>query len=101
MPRRITETEVRHVAGLARLAVSDAEVAQYVRQFEVILEYFDQLNKLDTTDVPPTAHPLPITNVWREDVEKEGCTAEDALANAPQRWESYFQLPKVLDQDAE
>jgi len=92
----LDEEQVRHVAQLARLRLSDSEVADYAKQLSAIIGYVDKLNELDTTNVPPTTHPLPIHNVFREDVVLEGCGREQALANAPDAQDSFFRVPKVL-----
>jgi len=97
---QLDESAVRHVAHLARLHITDEEVARYGEQLSHILDYVRQLNELDTKDVPPTAHPHPLTNVLRDDVVRPCWTGDQALANAPQRQESFFSVPKVLDQES-
>jgi aspartyl-tRNA(Asn)/glutamyl-tRNA(Gln) amidotransferase subunit C len=99
MTTSLDETAVRHVAHLARLTVSDAEVARFSQQLSVILQYFEQLEGLDTTNVEPTAHPLGITDVLRDDVVCNPLSTDAALRNAPQHQDQLFQVPKVLDQD--
>lgn len=96
----LEESDVRHVAHLARLTVSDEEVARYAGQLSAILDYMEQLNELNTEDIPPTAHPLPLANVMRDDVVRESTPTDAALSNAPQRQESFFRVPKVLDQES-
>jgi aspartyl-tRNA(Asn)/glutamyl-tRNA(Gln) amidotransferase subunit C len=95
----LDESAVRHVAHLARLAVSDEEVAHFTGQLSSILRYMEQLNELDTADVAPTAHPLPVANVFREDRVREPWTPQRALHNAPDRQGGFFRVPKVLDQE--
>ena len=99
MPKSIDESQVRHIAHLARLKLSDAEIAQFGEQLGAVLQYFEQLNEVDTDGVEPTAHPLPVTNVYREDVPVEPLGVEKALANAPARETPFFRVPKVLDQE--
>jgi len=94
----IDAEQVRHVAHLARLKLTDAEAARFGQQLSAILGYIEQLNELDTSDVPPTAHALPIHNVFREDTVTNSLAPEIALANAPQREGDFFAVPKVLDQ---
>jgi aspartyl-tRNA(Asn)/glutamyl-tRNA(Gln) amidotransferase subunit C len=65
-----------------------------------ILAYVEQLNEVDTQDVPPTAHALPVKNVFREDVPGKCLTPDEALANAPARDGNFFAVPKVLEQDS-
>ncbi len=97
--RALDESAVRHVAGLARLNITDAEATAYATQLSRILDYVAQLNELDPSDVPPTAHPLPVSNVFREDEVQPSWTPGDALRNAPGHDRDYFQVPKVLDQE--
>lgn len=100
MAQRIDPQQVRHIAHLSRLKLSDDEIARFGGQLSDVLDYMQTLNELDTTNVEPTAHPLPIRNVLRDDVQGEPIGAEKALANAPARAEDYFKVPKVLDQDS-
>ena len=97
MAKKIDEQQVRHVAKLARLELSDEEVAQFSGQLSSILEYIEKLNELDTDSVEPLAHCLPVNNVFRDDKVTESLKTEDALANAPQSYEEYFKVPKVLE----
>ncbi len=94
------EAAVRNVARLARLKITDAEAALFTSQLSKVLEYVEQLNEVDTRDVPPTAHPLPVSNVFREDVVRPSLTTEQALHNAPDRRDGFFRVPKVLDQES-
>lgn len=96
MADQLTETEVRHVAKLARLKVSDQEVKTFTVQLGAILEYVAQLQQLDTTDVEPLAHALPVRNVFRDDEIQPSLSNDQALANAPQRDGEFFSVPKVL-----
>ena len=97
MSKKIDESQVRHVAKLARLDLSEAEVAEFSGQLSSIFDYIEKLNELDTDSVEPLAHCLAVHNVFREDVVKESLDIEDALANAPQRHDEYFKVPKILD----
>ena len=85
MSEKLTEAKVRHVARLARLNCTDEEIALFTSQLGAILDYVAQLEELDTTDVEPLAHCLPVHNVFREDVVKPSLSNDEALANAPQR----------------
>ncbi len=100
MPGKIDEAQVRHIAMLSRLELSDDEVAAFSDQLSDILGYVEKLNELDTEGVEPTAHPLPLRNVLREDEPGEPLAVDDALANAPERAESFYKTPKVIDQDS-
>lgn len=97
MEKKIDEAQVRKVAKLSRLDLSDDEVGRLSGELSAVVEYIEKLNELDVDGVEPLAHCLPIHNVFREDVVKESLSNEDALANAPQRHEEYFKVPKVLD----
>jgi len=97
--KKLDGATVRHVARLARLSVSDEELARFAEQLSSILDYVAQLNELDTTDVPPAAHPLPVKNVFRADEVREPWDAERALSNAPDRQNGFFKVPKVLEQE--
>ena len=96
---RITKKDVEHVARLARLALTEEEKERYTAQLESILEYIDKLNQLDTSQVPPTTHVLPLSNVWREDIAEPTRLglAEDILKNAPESEGSYFKVKKVIE----
>jgi aspartyl-tRNA(Asn)/glutamyl-tRNA(Gln) amidotransferase subunit C len=100
MSNKISEAEVRHVSHLSRLKPTDEEVQLISEQLSDILAYVEQLNEVDTTDVQPTAHALPLRNVLRDDVPAAGLTPDRALANAPRREGQFFAVPKVLDQDS-
>ncbi|MHC4698425.1 MAG: Asp-tRNA(Asn)/Glu-tRNA(Gln) amidotransferase subunit GatC [Planctomycetota bacterium] len=99
MSSSLDEAAVRHVAHLARLEISDEEVRRYADQLSAVLGYVDQLNELDTTDVPPTTHAVPLSNVFRDDAVRASLDAECALSNAPQQQDGFFRVPKVLDQE--
>ncbi len=96
----ISESDVRHIAHLARLNPMDDEVKLFATQLSAILQYVEQLNEVDTTDVPPTAHALPVHNVFRADEPHRSLSPDEALANAPQRDGQFFAVPKVLEQES-
>jgi aspartyl-tRNA(Asn)/glutamyl-tRNA(Gln) amidotransferase subunit C len=89
----ISREEVLHVANLARLALSEEEVARFQEQLSAILEAVGKVRELDLADVPPTSHPLELTNVARDDDARPSLTAEEALANAPDREGTLFKVP--------
>lgn len=97
MDRKIDEALVRKVARLSRLELTEAEVAEFTGQLSAILDYMAKMNELDTTNVEPLAHCLPISNVLRADEVKESLGTEKTLANAPQRDGQFFKVPKILD----
>ena len=96
----IDETQVRHIAKLARLHLSDAEVRLFAHQLGDILDYVRQLQTVDTTGVEPLAHALPLTNVLRPDAPHRTFDTATALRNAPAREGPFFRVPPVLDTGA-
>lgn len=78
---KLTKEEVKHVAHLARLAITEEEAEKFAEQLGKITEYVQTLNELDTTNVEPTSHVLPIVNVMREDVAEKGLDREKVLLN--------------------
>ena len=90
---RITKDEVLHVARLARLELSDDEVAKFQEQLSDILEAVSKVSELDLSDVPPTAHPLEIQNAWAEDEPHESLTHDEVFANAPDLDDDHFRTP--------
>ena len=93
----ITPEEVRHVALLARVGLSDDEVSRFQGQLSNILDYFQRLQEVDTENVPPTAHTLAMDNVMRDDEPRPSFDKEDVLANAPQREEDLFRVRAILE----
>src|SRR3954447_7836433 len=89
-PASISRDEVAHLANLARIDLSDAELDHLAPQLSVILESVASINGIAGDDVPPTSHPLPLTNVFRDDVVVPGLTAEQALAGAPEQEQQRF-----------
>jgi aspartyl-tRNA(Asn)/glutamyl-tRNA(Gln) amidotransferase subunit C len=89
----ISPEEVRHVAQLARLKLTDEELARFGEQLSAILDAVGKVSELDLSDVPPTAHPLDLANVWAEDVPRPSLAVEETLANAPDRDGSFFRVP--------
>lgn len=94
---KITMQEVEHVARLARLELNEKEKEKMRAQLDSILSYIDKLNELDTSGIEPTSHVLPLTNVFREDEVRPSLSQEGALANAPDRHELLFRVPKILE----
>lgn len=97
MSEKIDQAQVRKVARLARLELTDAEITEFTGQLSAILDYMEKMNELDTENVQPLAHCLPITNCFREDCIKESLGTEKTLANAPQTNGNFFKVPKILD----
>jgi aspartyl-tRNA(Asn)/glutamyl-tRNA(Gln) amidotransferase subunit C len=94
---RITKDQVKHVAHLARLSVSEEEVELFTEQLDAIIGFAEQLNELDTEGIEPTTHVLDVKNVLREDVVKKSLTTEDALKNAPDEQDGQVKVPSILE----
>lgn len=94
---KITKADVDHVAMLARLEFAEDEKAEMARQLSRILEYMDKLSELDTEDVSPTAHAVPLRNVLREDGARPSLHPEEALRNAPERDGAFFRVPRITE----
>ncbi|MER3425386.1 MAG: Asp-tRNA(Asn)/Glu-tRNA(Gln) amidotransferase GatCAB subunit C [Nitrospiraceae bacterium] len=94
----ISREEVEHVAKLARLEITEEEKNTFSRQLSGILTYFEQLKKIDTTGVDQTATVLEQPGVLREDQVRPSLPAQQALANAPERGDGYFLVPKILEE---
>ena len=96
MSARITREDVAHVARLARLSVSEEELERFTGQLAAVLEHAEDVAALDTEGVPPTAHPLPIENVLRDDVVRPSLDRAEVLAAAPAVEDDRFRVPPVL-----
>ena len=96
MDAKISKQEVRHVALLARLELSEAEEERMTGQINSILKYMDKLNQLDTTDVAPTTHAIQLQNVFRPDLAQPPLDRKESLANAPGTDGVNFVVPKVI-----
>ena len=92
----ITRDEVAHLADLARIDLSDAELDHLAPQLSVILESVASISGVAGDDIPPTSHALPLTNVFRDDVVVPGLTAEQALSGAPAQEQQRFSVPRIL-----
>ncbi|MGH7359517.1 MAG: Asp-tRNA(Asn)/Glu-tRNA(Gln) amidotransferase subunit GatC [Candidatus Rokuibacteriota bacterium] len=95
---RITLAEVEHVARLARLDLAPDEKERMRGQLDAILGYVEQLRRVDTTGVEPTAHVLPLVNVLREDEVRPSYPVEAVLANAPEPEDGQFRVPRILEE---
>jgi len=94
---KITKDEVLYVADLARLELDDAAIETYADQIDTILEYVDQLKAVDTEGVRPTSHAIFLTNAFREDEERAHLDRDTALANAPEKEQGNFIVPRVIE----
>lgn len=100
MTERITRDDVVHVARLARLALSDAEIETFTVQLADVLAHAAEVAALDTTGVRPTAHPLPVLNVLRPDVPEPSLARDEVLGEAPEAENGRFKVPPVLGGEA-
>lgn len=94
---KITREQVEHVANLARLNLTEEEKEQMTTDMEAIIGFADQINGLDIADVEPTAHVIPINNVFRDDVVAPSMDREKLLSNAPNQENGCFSVPKVME----
>jgi aspartyl-tRNA(Asn)/glutamyl-tRNA(Gln) amidotransferase subunit C len=94
---KILKEEVEHVGRLARLALTEGEKELFSQQLSSILTYVEKLKELDTTQVEPTTHVVPLQNVFREDKVEPSLAREAALSNAPERTEGFFRVPKIIE----
>ncbi len=96
MATRISTADVAHVARLARLALTEDELERFTEQLGAVLDHARDVEALDTGDVPPTAHPLPLANVLRDDVVRPCLDRAEVLAQAPSVEEDRFRVPRIL-----
>jgi aspartyl-tRNA(Asn)/glutamyl-tRNA(Gln) amidotransferase subunit C len=95
----ISRDELAHLASLARIELSDAELDHLAPQLSVILESIASIRDVASADVPPTSHALPLTNVFRDDVVRPGLSAEEALSGAPEVEDQRFKVPHILGEE--
>lgn len=94
---RISKDQVKHVANLARLAITDEDAEKFQKQLENMITYAEQLNELNTDDVKPTSHVLDMKNVLREDKPGKGLPVEEVLKNAPDHKDGQIRVPAILE----
>jgi aspartyl-tRNA(Asn)/glutamyl-tRNA(Gln) amidotransferase subunit C len=92
----ISRDEVAHLARLARLAVTDAELDTFAGQLDVILESVASVSEVAAGDIPPTSHSVALTNVFRDDQVRPGLTQQEALSGAPAAENGRFRVPRIL-----
>ena len=97
MTEKLSHEEVKHIAQLARLGVSDADVEKFSKQLSNILEAFEVLEQIDTTEIPPTSHPVAVRNILRDDAVRSSFPPDEILSNAPQEEEGCFRVRAVLE----
>jgi aspartyl-tRNA(Asn)/glutamyl-tRNA(Gln) amidotransferase subunit C len=96
---KITPEALKHLAKLARLELSDDELATYATQLEVILESVDKIREVAAADVKPMSHAVGLTNVFRKDETKPSLDREEVLAQAPAAQDDRFRVPRILDEE--
>lgn len=94
---RISIDQVKHVAHLARLAISEKEAEKLTQELDAIITFAEQLNELDTENVEPTSHVLDMKNVMREDVAGKGLPREEVLKNAPNHQNGQIKVPSIIE----
>ena len=94
---KLSSKEVEHVALLARLELSGQEMERLTSHLNQIMGHFEKLQELDTSQVEPTSHSIPVRNVFREDVAGPSMTVEEVLANAPEAKDDQFVVPQVVE----
>ncbi|HEY8339818.1 MAG TPA: Asp-tRNA(Asn)/Glu-tRNA(Gln) amidotransferase subunit GatC [Egibacteraceae bacterium] len=94
----LSTEDVRHVARLARLALSDDEIESLRGQLSDILAYAEKVGEVATSDVPPTSHAYPLRNVWRDDVPQPSLPPEEALSTAPLAEDGRFQVARIVEE---
>ena len=92
----ITSEDVEHISCLASIKISDEEKEKFVEQFNSILEYFHQLDEVDTEGIEPTYRVVDLANIFRDDISCKSLTSEEALKNAPRRENGYFKSPRIV-----
>ncbi len=97
MPQTLTTDEVRHIALLARIGMTDDDIEQMRHQLSDILAQFDALSRVDTGDLQPTGHSVNLLSVMREDAAKPSQSQDDTLANAPNRQDDLIRVKAVLE----
>lgn len=95
---KITREDVENVALLSRLRIDEKDMDKNIQELSDFLEYVDRLQQVDTENVAPTAHVLPLQNVFREDAVKPSLNRELALSNAPEQEDGYFRVPKIVEE---
>ncbi len=96
---QISREEVQHLAHLARLELTEEETSHYAEQLSAIVDAVARVSEVVAADIPPTSHPIPVTNVFREDVVKPGLEREEVAAAAPAWEDDRFRVPRILGEE--
>jgi len=100
MSEQLDDNQVRHVAKLSRLQLTDQQIHHFAGQLSAVLDYVSKLNELDVEGVEPMAHAADVSNVLRKDQPQPGMPVDKALENAPDASDPFFKVPKILGQDS-
>ncbi len=96
---RISTDEVARVAGLAHIALTPEEIERFAGELDVIADSVAKVSEVATPEIPATSHPIPLTNVWREDVVTQTLDRDEVLAQAPASEDGMFLVPQILGED--
>lgn len=94
---RISSEQVKHVANLARLSISEEEAETFTKQLDAMISFAEQLNELNTDHVEPTSHVLDMKNVMREDIAQEGLSQNEVLKNTPDHQDGQVKVPSIIE----
>ncbi len=94
-----SKEEVARVANLARISLTESEITRFAEELGVISDAVAKISEIATSDIPATSHPIPLTNVWREDVIGEGLDRDEVLAGAPEHEDGKFSVPQILGEE--
>lgn len=97
MPTQADKLDVKYVAHLARLHLSEEEAREFQAQLDQVIGYFNDLSRLDVSGVEPTAHAAAVQNVFRKDEPRPGLAREKVMANAPEQADGQFIVPRILE----
>lgn len=95
----ISREEVARLAGLARIDLTESELTRLAGELDVIVESVARVSEIASADVPATSHPIPMTNVFREDVVEQPLAVDEVLAAAPAAEDGRFSVPQILEED--
>ena len=94
----LSREQVQHVARLARVGITEEDIERFSHQLSDVLDYFERLREIDTENVPPTSHTLPLHNIMREDEPQPPFSVDDVLANAPDREDGRLRVRAILEE---
>tara|TARA_B100000401_G_scaffold405312_1_gene320050 strand:- start:312 stop:608 length:297 start_codon:yes stop_codon:yes gene_type:complete len=95
--KKITIEEVKHIAKLSKLNIPDNELEYYLSEMDKMINHFNILSKVDTSDVEPMTHVNTMTNVYRQDEPKDSLTTKEALKNSSETFGQFIKIPKIID----